>query len=243
MIRHGAKLVHAFAEATVPKITVVLRKAFGGAFIAMNSRDLGADYVFAWPQRPARRDGRQAGRRRSSTGATSRPPTTPRPCATSSPSAYADEHLTAGIAAAEGYVDEVIPPSDTRRRLAEALSTLDAIASPDARSEEHPAMSLNWSAVPSRSWRPDRPSPPAGARSPRPTWSASPRSPATGTRSTPTPSGRAAVRVRRAHRPRAARALAGGRARPVRPRARGRAAARRATSSSSARSGSATRSA
>ena len=50
MIRHGAKLVHAFAEASVPKVTVVLRKAFGGAFIAMNSRDLGADYVFAWPQ-------------------------------------------------------------------------------------------------------------------------------------------------------------------------------------------------
>ena len=50
VIRHGAKLVHAFAEAEVPKVTVVLRKAFGGAFIAMNSRDLGADYAFAWPQ-------------------------------------------------------------------------------------------------------------------------------------------------------------------------------------------------
>ena len=50
VIRHGAKLVHAFAEATVPKVTVVLRKAFGGAFIAMNARDLGADYAFAWPQ-------------------------------------------------------------------------------------------------------------------------------------------------------------------------------------------------
>ena len=50
MIRHGAKLVHAFAEASVPRVTVVLRKAFGGAFIAMNSRDLGADYMFAWPQ-------------------------------------------------------------------------------------------------------------------------------------------------------------------------------------------------
>ena len=50
VIRHGAKLVHAFAEASVPKVTLVLRKAFGGAFIAMNSRDLGADYVFAWPQ-------------------------------------------------------------------------------------------------------------------------------------------------------------------------------------------------
>ncbi|MHB8492406.1 MAG: acyl-CoA carboxylase subunit beta, partial [Solirubrobacteraceae bacterium] len=49
VIRHGAKLVHAFAEATVPSVTVILRKAFGGAFIAMNSKALGADYVFAWP--------------------------------------------------------------------------------------------------------------------------------------------------------------------------------------------------
>ncbi len=50
VIRHGAKLVHAFADATVPRITVVLRKAFGGALIAMNSKGLGADAVFAWPQ-------------------------------------------------------------------------------------------------------------------------------------------------------------------------------------------------
>ena len=63
VIRHGAKLVHAFAEAEVPKVTVVLRKAFGGAFIAMNSRDLGADFSFAWPGADARRHGRQAGGR------------------------------------------------------------------------------------------------------------------------------------------------------------------------------------
>src|ERR1700729_3748831 len=50
VIRHGAGLVHAFAQATVPRITLIVRKAFGGAFIAMNSKDLGADYVFAWPQ-------------------------------------------------------------------------------------------------------------------------------------------------------------------------------------------------
>ena len=52
VIRFGATLVHAFAEATVPRVTVILRKAFGGAFITMNSKDLGADYVFAWPQAP-----------------------------------------------------------------------------------------------------------------------------------------------------------------------------------------------
>ena len=49
IIRHGAKLLYAFAEATVPKVTLILRKAFGGAYIAMNSKDVGADYVFALP--------------------------------------------------------------------------------------------------------------------------------------------------------------------------------------------------
>ena len=49
MIRHGASLLRAFAGATVPKVTLVLRKAFGGAAITMNSKDLGADVVFSWP--------------------------------------------------------------------------------------------------------------------------------------------------------------------------------------------------
>ena len=50
VIRFGAGFVHAFAEAEVPRVTVILRKAFGGAYITMNSKDLGADYVFAWPR-------------------------------------------------------------------------------------------------------------------------------------------------------------------------------------------------
>ena len=49
VIRHGAKLLYAYSEATVPKITIILRKAYGGAYVAMNSRHLGADFVFAWP--------------------------------------------------------------------------------------------------------------------------------------------------------------------------------------------------
>ena len=49
VIRHGAKMLYAYSEATVPKITVILRKAYGGGYIAMNSRHLGADFVFAWP--------------------------------------------------------------------------------------------------------------------------------------------------------------------------------------------------
>ena len=49
MVRRGAKLLHAFAEAIVPRVTLMTRKAYGGAYIAMNSRSLGATRVFAWP--------------------------------------------------------------------------------------------------------------------------------------------------------------------------------------------------
>ena len=58
VVRRGAKLLHAFAEATVPRVTLVTRKVYGGAYIAMNSRALGATKVFAWPGRRARGDGR-----------------------------------------------------------------------------------------------------------------------------------------------------------------------------------------
>src|SRR5699024_487221 len=49
IIRHGAKILYAYSEATVPKMTVILRKAFGGAYVALNSKSIGADLVFAWP--------------------------------------------------------------------------------------------------------------------------------------------------------------------------------------------------
>jgi methylmalonyl-CoA carboxyltransferase large subunit len=49
IIRHGAKMLFAYSAATVPKVTVIVRKAYGGAYIAMSSKDLGADRVFAWP--------------------------------------------------------------------------------------------------------------------------------------------------------------------------------------------------
>jgi acetyl-CoA carboxylase carboxyltransferase component len=129
VIRHGAKLVHAFAEATVPKLTVVLRKAFGGAFIAMNSRDLGADYVFAWPEATLGVMGaRQAvGITRRREIAAAEDPVAARDAFAE---AYRDEHLTAAVAAAEGYVDEIVEPSGTRRRLAEALRTLEGVERP-----------------------------------------------------------------------------------------------------------------
>jgi acetyl-CoA carboxylase carboxyltransferase component len=121
VIRHGASLLRAFAGATVPKVTLVLRKAFGGAAITMNSKDLGADVVFSWP-------GAQIGimaarqavgivhhRALKEDGGASRDELA---------DAYAAEHLTAPAAAASGLVDEVIDPSVSRDRLAWALRSL-----------------------------------------------------------------------------------------------------------------------
>jgi acetyl-CoA carboxylase carboxyltransferase component len=128
VIRHGAKLVHAFASATVPRVTVVLRKAFGGAFIAMNARDLGADYVFAWPGAQIGVMGAQQAvallhRRTLAAEPERRDDLT---------AAYAEEHLGADGAAADGHIDEIVDPSVTRMRLADALNTLDGASAPAA---------------------------------------------------------------------------------------------------------------
>jgi acetyl-CoA carboxylase carboxyltransferase component len=125
VIRHGASLVRAFAAATVPKLTVVLRKSYGGAYITMNSRDLGADMVLAWPEaelgimsaRAAvgivnRRELRVAG--------------DPEAARDRLADAYAQDHLGADTAAGEGFVDEIIEPSETRDRLAGALNAFAA---------------------------------------------------------------------------------------------------------------------
>ena len=125
MIRHGAKLVYAFAECIVPSVTVVLRKAFGGAFIAMNSKDLGADFVFAWPSAQLGVMGAPQAveiiNRREIEAADD--PVRARDALAAS---YAAEHLHPGAASAEGYVDEVIAPSDTRARVAAAFAALES---------------------------------------------------------------------------------------------------------------------
>jgi len=124
VIRFGACLVRAFAAATVPRVTVVLRKAYGGAYITMNSKDLGADMVFAWPQAEIGVMGAQPAvgiiHRRELAAASDPVAERDRLAA-----AYAEEHLGADVAAAAGFVDEVIEPHATRARLAWALATLD----------------------------------------------------------------------------------------------------------------------
>jgi len=125
IIRHGAKLLHAFIEAEVPKLTVVLRQAYGGGFITMNCKELGADFAFAWP-----------GARIGVLGAVQAVGITNRreieaaddPHATRQQLAdrYAVEHLDARVAARDGVVDELIDPPQTRGRLIGALRALGA---------------------------------------------------------------------------------------------------------------------
>ncbi|MEA2199019.1 MAG: hypothetical protein QOJ25_3070 [Solirubrobacteraceae bacterium] len=123
VIRFGASLVHAFAEATVPRVTVILRKAFGGAFITMNSKDLGADCVYAWPQAEIGVMGAKPAvgivNRRELAAA-------PDPDAARERLAadYAHTHLRSEVAVRAGFVDELITPMETRSRLAWSLRTL-----------------------------------------------------------------------------------------------------------------------
>jgi acetyl-CoA carboxylase carboxyltransferase component len=123
VIRQGAGLLHAFSSARVPKVTVVMRKAYGGGFITMNSRELGADLVLAWPGAEIGVLGaRQAVGivHRRAIGAAVDPAGERDRLAAE----YAERHLTADVAAAAGDVDEVIEPADTRERLIWSLSVL-----------------------------------------------------------------------------------------------------------------------
>jgi methylmalonyl-CoA carboxyltransferase large subunit len=125
IIRHGAKLLFAYSAATVPKITVVLRKAYGGGYIAMCAKDLGADRVVAWPtaeiavmgaegaaeivfrsEIDAAED--QAGRRKELVDE------------------YRETFANPYVAAGRRLVDDIIEPAETRKYLAQALEALHA---------------------------------------------------------------------------------------------------------------------
>ncbi len=122
IIRHGADLLRAFAQSEVVRLTVVLRKAFGGAYITMNSKDLGAHLTFAWPGAEIGVMGaHQAVRiinRRELESADGDPVLRAKLAAR-----YAEEHLHAEVAARSGFIDEVIAPEETRDRLVWALAT------------------------------------------------------------------------------------------------------------------------
>lgn len=123
IIVHGAKLVYAYAEATVPKVTVILRKAFGGAYDAMGSKHLRADMNFSWPQGEIAVVGPEPAvnilyRTRLSE---SQDPVTERAELTAE---YAERFANPYVAAARGYVDDVIDPRDTRPKVIHAFEML-----------------------------------------------------------------------------------------------------------------------
>jgi methylmalonyl-CoA decarboxylase subunit alpha len=124
IIRHGAKILYAYSEATVPKITLITRKAYGGAYVAMCSKSLGADMVYAWPTAEVavmgsdgavniifkndidKAEDKEAMRQKIL-------------------EEYAAEFATPYKAAERGFVDDVIEPHTTRQRIIDAFSMLD----------------------------------------------------------------------------------------------------------------------
>ena len=123
VIRHGAKLLYAFSEATVPKINVIVRKAYGGAYIAMNSKHLGADVVFAWPSAEIAVMGPDGAAniifRKEIAAADDAIAAREQKI-----EEYRSKFSNPYVAAARGYVDDVIDPATTRGRLINALEML-----------------------------------------------------------------------------------------------------------------------
>jgi acetyl-CoA/propionyl-CoA carboxylase carboxyl transferase subunit len=127
VVRRGAKLLHAFAEAVVPRVTLVTRKSYGGAYIAMNSRSLGATTVFAWPEAEIAVMGAEAAvgilhrKKLAAVAGHERD-------ALKSQLVTEHKRIAGGVdrAIAIGVLDEVISPRQTRRRLAEAFAAAPA---------------------------------------------------------------------------------------------------------------------
>ena len=120
VIRHGAKVLYAYSEATVPKITVILRKAYGGGYIAMCSNHLRADFVFAWPTAEIAVMGPEGAANiifRSEIMAAENPDEMRK----LKVKEYTDKFANPYVAASQGYVDAVISPEETRAYIVHAL--------------------------------------------------------------------------------------------------------------------------
>jgi len=120
VIRHGAKLLYAYSEATVPKITVILRKAYGGGYIAMCSNHLRADFVFAWPTAEIAVMGPEGAaniifRKEIKEAAD------PDKVRAEKVEEYKQKFANPYVAAAYGYIDAVIEPKETRKFIVHAL--------------------------------------------------------------------------------------------------------------------------
>lgn len=123
IIRHGAKLLYAFTEATVPRVTVITRKAYGGAYVVMNSRHIRSDISLAWPTAEIAVMGPEAAVNiihRKAIAAADDPAAKRAELAAD----YEQKFSNPYVAAERGYIDDVIQPQDTRRKLVLALEML-----------------------------------------------------------------------------------------------------------------------
>lgn len=124
IIRNGAKLLYAYTRATVPKLTVILRKSYGGAYIVMNSKGIGGDYTFAWPTAEVAvmgPDGAIAILCRKELASAPDPAARKRELVQK----YREEVTNPYIADERGFIDEVIDPAETRPKLISMLRSLD----------------------------------------------------------------------------------------------------------------------
>ena len=123
IIRHGAKMLFAFAEASVPKITLILRKAYGGAYIVMNSKNLGGDFNFAWPMAEIAVMGPEGAVKiiyRKQLADSEDPDALKKELVEK----YREEIANPYIADEKGYIDEVIDPTDSRDKLIRVFDAL-----------------------------------------------------------------------------------------------------------------------
>jgi len=123
IIRHGAKLLYAYCESTVPRVQVITRKAYGGAYVVMNSKSIGADLAYAWPSAELAVMGPQGAvdivyRRELQAAAN------PDERRTELVDEYIERYANPYVAAERGYVDDVIDPAETRKVLVRALDML-----------------------------------------------------------------------------------------------------------------------
>ncbi|MGE7903504.1 acyl-CoA carboxylase subunit beta [Peribacillus sp. NPDC094092] len=123
IIRHGAKILYAYSEALVPKITVILRKAYGGAYVALNSKATGADLVFAWPNAEIAVMG-PSGAANIIFAKEINESTDPEAFRQEKINEYRERFANPYVASANGIVDDVIDPRDTRKSIASALEML-----------------------------------------------------------------------------------------------------------------------
>lgn len=124
IIRHGAKLLYAFIEATVPRITVIIRKAYGGAYIVMNSKQIGCDINYAWPTAEIAVMGPKGAAeviyRKEIQSSTD-----PAAALTERTEEYRETYVNPFLSAKRGYIDDVIFPRDTRYRIIRSLQFLE----------------------------------------------------------------------------------------------------------------------